>query len=47
MINARFFNRSELIGFISLALLLFIILPLTLDVFVVALDNVTVGHAML
>src|ERR1700759_123997 len=33
MINARFFNRSELIGFISLALLLFIILPLTLDVF--------------
>src|ERR1700759_1890967 len=33
MINARFFNRSELIGFISLALLLVIILPLTLDVF--------------
>src|ERR1700744_5461575 len=33
MINARFFNRSELIGFISLGLLLLIILPLTLDVF--------------
>src|SRR6201985_4035789 len=33
MINARFFNRSELIGFVSLALLLLIILPLTLDVF--------------
>src|SRR6201988_3847684 len=33
MINSRFFNRSELIGFISLALLLIVILPLTLDVF--------------
>jgi len=33
MINSRFFNRSELIGFLSLALLLIIILPLTLDVF--------------
>src|SRR5271165_5695299 len=33
IINSRFFNRSELIGFISLVLLLIIILPLTLDVF--------------
>ena len=33
MINSRFFNRSELIGFVSLALLLIIILPLTLDIF--------------
>ena len=33
VVNSRFFNRSELIGFISLALLLLIILPLTLDVF--------------
>jgi urea transport system permease protein len=33
MINSRFFNRSELIGFVSLALLLIVILPLTLDVF--------------
>ena len=33
MINSRFFNRSELIGFLSLALLLFVILPLCLDVF--------------
>ena len=33
MINSRFFNRSELLGFLSLALLLFIILPLFLDVF--------------
>ena len=33
MINSRFFNRSELIGFLSLALLLIVILPLTLDVF--------------
>ena len=33
IINSRFFNRSELIGFVSLALLLVIILPLTLDVF--------------
>src|ERR1700760_99037 len=33
MINARFFNRSELIGFVSLALLLLVILPLALDIF--------------
>src|SRR6266699_3633157 len=33
IINARFFNRSELIGFVTLAILLFVILPLTLDVF--------------
>src|ERR1700722_17559505 len=33
MINSRFFNRSELIGFVTLALLLFVILPLTLDIF--------------
>src|SRR5581483_6023159 len=33
MINSRFFSRSELIGFVSLALLLIVILPLTLDVF--------------
>src|SRR6201995_3636175 len=33
IINSRFFNRSELIGFVSLLLLLFIILPLTLDAF--------------
>src|SRR6201986_5227229 len=33
IINSRFFNRSELIGFISLALLLILILPLTLGVF--------------
>ncbi len=33
MINSRFFNRSELIGFIALATLLFVILPLSLDVF--------------
>ena len=33
MINSRFFNRSELLGFVSLALLLFVILPLFLDVF--------------
>src|SRR5262245_14268649 len=33
IINSRFFNRSELIGFISLLLLLVVILPLTLDVF--------------
>src|SRR6202007_1504353 len=33
MINSRFFNRSELVGFISLALLLIVILPLALDVF--------------
>ena len=33
MITTRFFNRSELLGFLSLALLLFVILPLFLDVF--------------
>jgi len=33
IINSRFFNRSELIGFLSLALLLVVILPLCLDVF--------------
>src|ERR1700760_2131040 len=33
IINSRFFNRSELIGFISLALLLIVILPLALDIF--------------
>src|SRR6201988_3538081 len=33
VINSRFFNRSELIGFLSLALLLIVILPLTLDIF--------------
>jgi urea transport system permease protein len=33
IINSRFFNRSELIGFVALALLLFVILPLSLDVF--------------
>src|SRR5271169_420612 len=33
IINSRFFNRSELIGFISLALLLLIVLPLALDIF--------------
>src|SRR3954454_11321076 len=33
MINTRFFNRSELLGFLSLALVLFVILPLSLDVF--------------
>src|SRR5246127_2721575 len=33
MINSRFFNRSELVGFISLALLLIVILPLALGVF--------------
>src|SRR6187549_1985319 len=33
MINSRFFNRSELIGFVALALVLFVILPLSLDVF--------------
>ena len=33
VINSRFFNRSELIGFVTLALLLFIILPLALDIF--------------
>src|SRR6266568_1157452 len=33
MINSRFFNRSELIGFVVLAVILFLILPLSLDVF--------------
>ena len=33
IINTRFFNRSELIGFVSLLLLLVIILPLALDIF--------------
>ncbi len=33
MINAKFFNRSELLGFLSLLLLLAVILPLCLDVF--------------
>src|SRR5215467_4029101 len=33
MINSRFFNRSELVGFITLLLLLVVVLPLTLDVF--------------
>ncbi len=33
IINSRFFNRSELIGFLSLALLLVVILPLCLDIF--------------
>src|SRR3954471_12396662 len=33
MINSRFFNRSELIGFVALAAVLFVILPLTLDIF--------------
>src|SRR4051812_41204957 len=33
VINSRFFNRSELVGFISLALLLVVILPLCLDIF--------------
>ena len=33
IVNSRFFNRSELIGFVALALLLFTILPLTLDIF--------------
>src|SRR5579864_6437633 len=33
IINSRFFNRSELVGFATLALLLFVILPLSLDIF--------------
>ena len=33
IISSRFFNRSELIGFIVLAAVLFVILPLSLDVF--------------
>ena len=35
MINSRFFNRSELLGFLSLLLLLVVILPLCLDTFLV------------
>src|SRR3954449_4414649 len=33
IINSRFFNRSELMGFLVLAAVLFVILPLSLDVF--------------
>src|ERR1041384_1655954 len=33
IITSRFFNRSELSGFIALAAVLFVILPLSLDVF--------------
>src|SRR6478672_9887195 len=33
IINSRFFNRTELMGFVALAVLLFLILPLSLDVF--------------
>jgi len=33
MINSRFFNRSELLGFLALAVLLLLILPLSLDIF--------------
>lgn len=33
IINSRFFNRTELLGFLSLAVLLLLILPLCLDVF--------------
>src|SRR4051794_41801242 len=33
VINSRFFNRSELMGFLVLAAVLFVILPLCLDVF--------------
>src|SRR6478752_1106906 len=33
IINSRFFNRSELIAFVTLAILLFLILPLSLDIF--------------
>src|SRR6202790_2456563 len=33
IINSRFFNRSELIGFVTLALLLVVVLPLLLDNF--------------
>src|SRR5690349_17795109 len=33
IINSRFFNRSGLIGFIALAAVRFVILPLSLDVF--------------
>jgi urea transport system permease protein len=38
MINSRFFNRSELIGFLSLLLLLAVILPFFLDTFLHNLD---------
>mgnify|MGYP003429806762 CR=1 FL=1 len=30
IITSRFFNRSELIGFVALAVVLFVILPLSL-----------------
>ena len=33
IINSRFFNRTELMGFVALAVLLFLVLPLSLDVF--------------
>src|SRR5881275_1942815 len=33
IITSRFFNRSELMGFLVLAAVLFVILPLSLDVF--------------
>ena len=33
VVNSRFFNRSELLGFVTLALLLIVILPLALDIF--------------
>src|SRR5258705_11382736 len=33
IIHSSFFSRSELIGFVALAALLFVILPLSLDVF--------------
>src|SRR5256886_12350685 len=33
MINSRFCNRSEFIGFVALAVILLVILPLSLDVF--------------
>src|SRR6266480_3333300 len=50
IINSRFFNRSELIGFVTLAVLLFVILPLTLDVFrlilVPAFFALLIGAAM-
>jgi len=33
IINSRLFNRSELVGFISLLVLLIVVLPLVLDIF--------------
>src|SRR5579872_5093381 len=33
IINSRFFNRSELIGFLTLALVIMVVLPLSLDNF--------------